>query len=342
MELQLVAAIDGGGTKTVFAIADTTGRIRGVGCGGPVNAIFVAQQNAVASVRAAAASALADMAQREGVEGGLYMGALHAQGEFPVAALYASAPGASPEIIAEGIRGLVSPAAALVEGDGPAVFAGAHAGGDGVVVLAGTGSFAFGRASDGHSASTGGWGPLLGDEGSAYDIGLRALRSAVRAVDGRGPSTGLTAMVLEHFRITRLRELARMALGREIVAAFAVCVSRAAAGGDGVARAILEQAGRELGMLGARVAEELLPHHCGQLAVALTGGAAAAGGTLAEGFEEVIAEQPGCRAAAPALSPIAGALMLALGMADVVVNDRVIANIRQVDADPPVDWPSGP
>jgi len=74
-------------------------------------------------------------------------------GELPAAALYASAPGASPEIISSGLSGLLNPDAMLVEGDEFATHAGALGGGYGVVVLAGTGSFAFGRASDGSTAS---------------------------------------------------------------------------------------------------------------------------------------------------------------------------------------------
>lgn len=322
MEHQLVAAIDGGGTNTVFTIANTSGCILGVGRGGPINALFVSEHEAIASVRTAASSALSHMAPRSSTR-------KQSCGELPVAALYASAPGASPEIIAAGISGIVNPATIAIEGDENAVLAGAHTGGCGVVVLAGTGSFAFGKASDGYTASTGGWGPLLGDEGSGHAIGLSALRAAVCASDGRGPATVLTDMALEHFRIAELRGLIRLPMGRENVAAFAMCVSSAAAAGDEVACAILRRAGRDLGMLGARVAEELLPHHRGQLAVALTGGASAAGRPLAEEFEQIMAQYPRCRAVPPAHSPAIGALILALRMVGVDVDDTVITRIRQ-------------
>ncbi|OPZ51490.1 MAG: hypothetical protein BWY92_00120 [Firmicutes bacterium ADurb.BinA052] len=96
------------------------------------------------SARQAATAALARTGLTQSAVGG---------GELPAAALYASAPGASPEIISSGLSGLLNPDAMLVEGDEFATHAGAFGGGYGVVVLAGTGSFAFGRASDGSTAS---------------------------------------------------------------------------------------------------------------------------------------------------------------------------------------------
>ncbi len=66
----------------------------------------------------------------------------------------------------------------------------------GVAVVAGTGSMAFARAADGRTARAGGWGPLLGDEGSGYAIALAGLRAAARAADGRAPATPLTDRLL--------------------------------------------------------------------------------------------------------------------------------------------------
>src|SRR5262245_40133550 len=69
----------------------------------------------------------------------------------------------------------------------------------GIVVVAGTGSIAYGRDARGRAARAGGWGYVLGDEGSGYWIGRQALQAVVRSADGRGPATSLTPLVLEHF-----------------------------------------------------------------------------------------------------------------------------------------------
>src|SRR5438045_2968301 len=77
----------------------------------------------------------------------------------------------------------------------------------GVVVVAGTGSIAYGRDAAGRAARAGGWGYLLGDEGGGFWIGRSALTAVVRQFDGRGPSTRLTDMVLEEMQLGNPTEL---------------------------------------------------------------------------------------------------------------------------------------
>ena len=98
---------------------------------------------------------------------------------------------------------------------------------------------------------------MLGDEGSAYAIGLAALRAAALAFDNRGEPTCLCDMALEQFNAPRAWSLATMNMNREQIASFAVRVSEASAAGDAVALAILTQAGRDLGRLGVSVLREL-------------------------------------------------------------------------------------
>jgi N-acetylglucosamine kinase-like BadF-type ATPase len=79
----------------------------------------------------------------------------------------------------------------VVADDTEAALVGAFEGGPGIVVIAGTGSNAFGRAVDGHAARVGGYGYLVGDEGSAYWIASQALRAALHSHDGTGPKSTL-------------------------------------------------------------------------------------------------------------------------------------------------------
>ncbi len=327
----LVAAIDGGGTKTLFLLAEADGTVIGVGRGGPLNALFVPPDEAIRSVRQAA------------------VGALHEAGMecADVAVLYASAPGASRDIVGAGIAGLVRPTRLETAGDEMAVLTGALLDEAGVVVLAGTGSFAVGRgrcrshesqASDEgrHGIVTrGGWGPLLGDEGSAYAIGLASLRAVALAFDNRGERTSLCELALEHFNAPRAWSLATMPINREHIASFAARVSEASAAGDAVASEILRQAGRDLGGLGvsvlrglAKLGEPSAERRHGTLAV-LTGGVSRAAAPLVDAFrDEISSFSPDIRIVPPLYSPAGGALLVALEIAGLRAFGTVPAGMR--------------
>ena len=120
----------------------------------------------------------------------------------------------------------------------------------GVVVISGTGSIAFGVSHRGLAARAGGWGPTLGDEGSGYWIGRRALEAVVRDVDGRGPKTARTERVLEFFSLSRpellVSEIYHQPHGRRAIASLAPEVDRARLEGDLVAGEIMTDAANEL------------------------------------------------------------------------------------------------
>ncbi|MGH9219666.1 MAG: N-acetylglucosamine kinase [Vicinamibacterales bacterium] len=141
---------------------------------------------------------------------------------------------------------------ALVAGAGP---------GPGVVVISGTGSIAFGVSHRGLAARAGGWGPTLGDEGSGYWIGRRALEAVMRAADGRGPSTTLTEKVLEYFSLSRpdllVSEIYHQPHGRRAIASLGPEVDRARLEGDLVADEIMSDAADELAKAAASVITRL-------------------------------------------------------------------------------------
>jgi N-acetylglucosamine kinase-like BadF-type ATPase len=120
----------------------------------------------------------------------------------------------------------------------------------GVVLVAGTGSIAYGRNRAGRAARAGGWGYLLGDEGGGFWIGRSALAAVVRQYDGRGPSTQLTDLVLAHLRLASptdlIQEIYEGNQHRKTMAGLAALVGRAAANGDAVAAEIVARAGAEL------------------------------------------------------------------------------------------------
>ena len=120
----------------------------------------------------------------------------------------------------------------------------------GTVVIAGTGSIAYGRDGLGRGARAGGWGYVLGDEGSGYWLGRLALRAVVRAADGRGEPTALTERVLAHYGVKEPRDLVREiyegGTKPSAIAALAREVGAAAAAGDRVAAHLVSVAAKEL------------------------------------------------------------------------------------------------
>jgi len=202
-----------------------------------------------------------------------------------------------------GLAGIASPAArawahrivpALVAGDlllcGDEEIAldAAFAGGPGILVIAGTGSNVVGRAATGALFGAGGWGPVLGDEGSGYWIGLEALRAALRAHDRDQPRSELAGSCLlreieRHWELDSLAELVAFANQRSGLlrpapdfAALAPIVARCAqpAGdqpGDALAARVLERAGHELAEQVALVARKMSADRAQPIGVAYTG-----------------------------------------------------------------------
>ena len=131
----------------------------------------------------------------------------------------------------------------------------------GVLVICGTGSLIYGRRADGAERFVGGRGPILGDEGSGFDIGQRALRAAIRASDGRGEPTVLERLIPERLKLPDLDALVPWVspFAKDRVANVAAIVFDAAVEGDEVANGIVQGAAEELARSVAIVARGLWP-----------------------------------------------------------------------------------
>jgi glucosamine kinase len=150
----------------------------------------------------------------------------------------------------------------LLLGDEVIALDAAFPGAPGILLIAGTGSHAIARAPDGTLYRAGGWGPILGDEGGGYWIGLQALRAALYALDtGEEAATQLLTAIQHHFNLSTLHELVEFGNRRTQpapdFASLAPVVARAAAAGNLTASAILRQAGGELATLITHVATKL-------------------------------------------------------------------------------------
>ena len=241
-----VLGIDAGGSKTVALVADSDGRIVGEG-------------------RASGANLQTDgELQVEKVLHEVIERAMNGRLAPPDAVCLGMAGvdrDSDGRIIRDIMRRLGFRQNTLIVNDALiALVAGAGAG-PGVVVISGTGSIAYGVGHRGLAARAGGWGPILGDEGSGYWIGRRALEAVVRAADGRGPITTLTDKVLEYFSLSRpdllVSEIYHQPHGRRAIASLGPEVDRARLEGDLVAGEIMSGAADELAKAAASVITRL-------------------------------------------------------------------------------------
>ena len=301
----LLLGIDGGGTKTTALLATAGGQVLGRGSGPACNYQSVGAEAAWSALDDAVRAAFDDAGQEPG----------------PVAAACLGLAGAARAedraLFAAWIADRLPGARGLVVNDAELVLAAGTPEGWGVALICGTGSIAYGRSPDGRSARAGGWGYLLGDEGSGYHMGLSALRAVARAADGRGPTTALTAAILAHWDLPSpealIRRVYQEPLSRAEVAGLAALVEDAALAGDAVGAAIIAHAGEELARAVDTVARALAlsgPLPCAQ-----------AGGLLIHGRAVGRAVSAAAEALGLALAPVrpvpepaVGALRLAQGL----------------------------
>ncbi len=194
----------------------------------------------------------------------------------------------------------------------------------GIVILAGTGSIAYGCDRSGRTARAGGYGFLLADEGSGYWLGHEALRATVRACDGRGPETLLRAIVFEELAIGSVAELVprvyEKGLPKHKIAGLAPIVQKAADQGDRVARDLLAEAAHELSLAARSVARQLdfasggAPASASQgVPIVLAGGVFKACPSLIAAVSQQL-DIPGAEPALLAREPAEGAVALALDL----------------------------
>ena len=211
----------------------------------------------------------------------------------------------------------------LVTHDGFIALSGALAGADGIVTIAGTGSFTFGRRGS-RTMRAGGWGYLYGDEGGGFWIARQALRAALRYEEGWGPKTALRAILLDATRAISandvLHRLYTPDWPRSQVARLAVEVDAAAQAGDEVAREILNEAGDLLADFVGAVRKSLW--YGGEPIVSSYIGGVFRSPTVLARFAETLREVWNVHTNPPIWGADAGALIEAYRLAGIRVNLR--------------------
>ncbi|MEH2242948.1 N-acetylglucosamine kinase [Nostoc sp.] len=248
--MSYVLGIDGGGSKTVCILMDDLRQVLGRGEAGPSNYQSIGIEATLQSIQFAIYNA---------VKTAIITNTLK------IDAICLGLAGVSRAADIEVVKGLVQelqnnkylsinwalqPANIVIFNDALIALVGGIGQPVGIVVVAGTGSIVFGRNHQGHTKRVGGWGYILGDEGSAYKIAIAGMNAALKSADGREMSTSLIEGFKQYLDLESIEDLIEVIYRREWgvkqIAALAPVVDLAAASGDIAANSIIDDAVKEL------------------------------------------------------------------------------------------------
>ena len=271
--------IDGGGTKTHLKAISAERRLLGEAFGGASNLAATPEKDVENNLTVLLQNFLQQAELSPAECGGLCLGT-------------AGAGSKSVRERLERILRTIAPTDKILVTDDalPALYGGTLSG-YGVILISGTGSICLAR-SEKKTARTGGWGHILGDEGSGYAISISMLNAVMRAFDGRGPETRLTPLVLRHLNLPSpeliIDSVYHTGKGKSDLASLAFLCDIAYDNGDSIAKKIIEHAAEALSAM-ALAAEARADFQCGNKAIPCV----YAGGTLC-GSAPLRTELEGC------------------------------------------------
>jgi len=299
--MRYVLGFDGGGTKTECVLMDDASRVLARSRSGPSNPMRVGFGGALAAVCEAARSALNSVnipyADVTALCAGL-AGTGHADAERKMKRLLEEEFSGKTVIVCTDLELTLE-----ATGDGPAI-----------VLIAGTGSAAVGRDAHGQIARIGGHGPLLGDEGSAFDVGRRAAIAAIHEFDRTGVNSAVGKLILRELEVSTWHEVQSLVQGvpDEVFPRIFPVIVLAADQGDSTARKLLQDAAGDLATLVAALMERLRLHDQNFL-LAKTGGMIGRSLFFDQQMDERLrAIAPHAQFGAMAISPAESAARLAL------------------------------
>ena len=298
---RFLLGVDGGATKTLAAVLDLQERRMYLGHGASSNPDAVGPQAATDSLMKATDEAIA----RAGIE----------RDRLDAAVL--AIAGTDTDAVATHVRAL-RPDSWVVVNDVVGAWAAATGARPGVGAISGTGSNVFGVGTDGRAWRAGGWGHVLGDEGSGYWLAVQAIKAALRDRERSGPETALSVAATDFFDVSTVEALAALIYSKPLakgeIAAFAIETARVAQAGDEVAGELYERAAAELG----KQVTAVIDHTglIGSFPVGLIGSAFKAGDLFVEPLAAVIHKHaPEASVAVVEMVPVGGCLLLAARLA---------------------------
>jgi len=304
---EYVIGLDGGGTKTSAVVADRHGTVVAESLGGPSNFQTIGVEKAAGVLL----SLIEDCCQKAGCRHGDVLSI--------VAGLTGAGRRSDQERMENGFKSFAEARGVAfksfhVESDARIALEGAFRGKPGVILIAGTGSIAFGKDAKGKVHRVGGWGRIIGDEGSGYAIGREGLNAVARDIDGRGKRTLLTRLLRDELNLgDEERIIAAVYREHFDIASIAPLVMKAARRGDAICQGIVRNAVHELCGHVPAILRRMRVSAREKTRVAL-------GGTLASGIlskpikRELEARVRRVKVVAPESSPAEGAVFMALAL----------------------------
>jgi glucosamine kinase len=302
---RIVVGIDGGGTRTRAMVADEHGTTLASVEGGPSAVRPGEAERSAAVIAAVVADALRMAGVSDGVPAVLCVGAAGAGREAERQALWQALIGRD---LADDV---------VIHADATIALDDAFGDGAGILLIAGTGSVAYGRGPTGTLARCGGWGPVFGDEGGGVWIGRRALSVVTAAADGREPETALSGAVITAAEVTSPDDLIAWAAaaGPAGLASLAPVVLQCADMGDIRANALAAFAAEELVLHVRTLARVLFTDERAAAPVACAGGLLDRGSPLRTRVEHRLKSAvPGAVLDPREVVPARGAVRVALRM----------------------------
>jgi len=302
--MRFIIGVDGGGTKTVVVLSDLRGNIVTSAKGGPFeyagsdlirdrlkNFLIPLIEKVVSSAKVNIHDCMAVCMGVTGVD----------------------SVEESREMVSV-FRELWANVMVRVENDVVIAFYAATGGDPGVVLISGTGSVGYGENSNGNKVRLGGLGPVIGDEGSGYDIGRKGIVAGIQSEDGRGEKSSLEELIKEAYGLKEVRDIQFLVYktkhNREMIASVAPIVINAADLGDRAAIEILNDAGIELSKIAIATVRALRIKNC---MVYMAGSILKKSDIVFKSFRsKVLEEIPGARVSFSEREPVYGAVILAI------------------------------
>ena len=299
----VVVGVDGGGSSTRVYVADERGQVRFKAIGEGSAVTPGAESDSAETIGALVKSAVIDAEMGHLMPRALVVGVAGVGREAQKVALQ------------QELERLEVAETVVVLSDAEAAMEDAFADGPGILLIAGTGSIAWGRSPAGTMQRCGGWGPVLGDEGSGAWLGRKALQVIAAAHDGREPETALTGAVLTALELDDVAALITWAASASPadMAALAPAVLSAAEVGDLRANTIVTIAVEELALHIRALARALFVDERAAIPVALHGGLLGKGRPMRKRLEHRLKSLvPGAMLRHQAVDAARGAVQMAL------------------------------
>lgn len=303
--------VDGGGSKTTAVVFDQNGRLICSDCGESINYYSVGIENARQSMK--------DIINNLSVK------------EFECAVIGMSALNerATDEETERFCSGVINSQKIIMDSDLFVALEAMNAENECAAIISGTGSMAVMRNADGKISHTGGWGYILGDEGSGYSIGLSGIKAAIKSAENYGPETTLLGECLDYFSIESIYELIDLyyekTVSRKTTAAFAKTVCKCAESGDSVAINIIETEANEL----VKTALGLLKDAKKEIPIGLWGGVFQNNAIFRNRFAKTLSESSFANVKLIDFTPEIGAIFAAYKESDIRIVDIIKESIKE-------------